>query len=187
MPANIFEPTANGYAGRVRLFGIDEAIVLVAIEPGDGENTPVYRVHVDDEDGPDIGGGWKRVSAPSRAESLADEVAPFGIRTTIVEPGAFRTKPPKDRGRSVFPENLIEDYADATEKMIASVKGFNGHEPGHRKKLASAFVSVVDMEQPPRRWVAGQDAVDGIVAKAHRLIADATAFPELSTTLAHDD
>ena len=40
MPANIFEPTANGYAGRVRLFGIDEAIVLVAIEPGDGENTP---------------------------------------------------------------------------------------------------------------------------------------------------
>ena len=35
MPANIFEPTANGYAGRVRLFGIDEAIALVAIEPGD--------------------------------------------------------------------------------------------------------------------------------------------------------
>ena len=34
MPANIFEPTANGYAGRVRLFGIDEAIALVAIEPG---------------------------------------------------------------------------------------------------------------------------------------------------------
>ena len=51
MPANIFEPTANGYAGRVRLFGIDEAIALVAIEPGDGENTPAYRIHLDDEDG----------------------------------------------------------------------------------------------------------------------------------------
>ena len=61
MPANIFEPTANGYAGRVRLFGIDEAIVLVAIEPGDGENTPAYRIQLDDEDGPDIGGAWKRV------------------------------------------------------------------------------------------------------------------------------
>ncbi len=57
----LFEPTANGYAGRVRLFGIDEAIVLVAIEPGDAENAPDYRIHLDDEDGPDIGGGWKRV------------------------------------------------------------------------------------------------------------------------------
>lgn len=61
MPANIFEPTANGYAGRVRLFGIDEAIVLVAIEPGDGENTPAFRIQLDDEDGPEIGGAWKRV------------------------------------------------------------------------------------------------------------------------------
>jgi len=60
-------------------------------------------------------------------------------------------------------------------------------EPGHRVKLASAFVSVVDMEPPPERWVAGQDAVDGIVAKGRQLIADATAFTELSTTLAHDD
>lgn len=121
------------------------------------------------------------------AESLADEVAPFGITTTIVEPGAFRTKPPKDRARSVFPENVIDDYAEATREKAAAVKGFNGHEPGHRDKLASALVTVVDMDQPPRRWVAGQDAVNGIVAKAHRLIAEATAFPELSTTLSHDD
>lgn len=61
MPAMIFEPTANGYAGRVRLFGIDEAIVLVAIEPSDAENAPDYRIHLDDEDGPNIGGAWKRV------------------------------------------------------------------------------------------------------------------------------
>jgi hypothetical protein len=64
---------------------------------------------------------------------------------------------------------------------------FYGNEPGHRIKLASAFVTVVDMEQPPRRWVAGKDAVEGIVAKGQQLIADATAFPELSTTLGHDD
>jgi NAD(P)-dependent dehydrogenase (short-subunit alcohol dehydrogenase family) len=121
------------------------------------------------------------------AESLAAEVAPFGITTTIVEPRAFRTKPPKDRGRTVFPEIAIEDYAEATEKSAASVKAFNGKEPGHRKKLASAFVAVVNMEQPPKRWVAGDDAVDGIVAKGRQLIADATAFPELSTGLAHDD
>lgn len=120
-------------------------------------------------------------------ESIAPEVAPFGITTTIVEPGAFRTKPPKDRGRTVFPEITIEDYAEATEKSTASVKGFNGHEPGDRRKLASAFVSVVDMKPPPKRWVAGEDAVEGISAKGRQLIADATAFRELSTGLAHDD
>ncbi|MBB3938131.1 SDR family oxidoreductase [Aureimonas phyllosphaerae] len=98
-------------------------------------------------------------------ESIASELEPFGIATTIVEPGAFRTKPLKDRGRTVFPDFAIEDYAEATERHTASVKAFNGHEPGHRQKLASAFVTVVDMEPPPKRWVAGQDAVDGIIAK----------------------
>ena len=93
-------------------------------------------------------------------ESLAPEIEPFGIITTIVEPGAFRTKPGKDRLRTVFPEIAIEDYADATEKRIESVKEYYGHEPGHRKKLASAFLSIVDMKQPPKRWVAGKDAVD---------------------------
>ena len=61
MPANIFEPTANGYAGRVRLFGIDETIALVVIEPGDADNAPAWRVHLNDEDGPEIGRTWKRV------------------------------------------------------------------------------------------------------------------------------
>jgi len=120
-------------------------------------------------------------------ESITPEVAPFGITTTIVEPGAFRTKPPQDRLRTVFPEIAIEDYAEATEKHIASVKAFNGNEPGHRKKLASAFVSIVDRKRPPKRWVAGKDAVEGIAAKGRQLIADATAFPELSTELGHDD
>ncbi|MFA4870425.1 MAG: SDR family oxidoreductase [Pedobacter sp.] len=120
-------------------------------------------------------------------ESLAPEVEPFGITTTLVEPGAFRTKPVKDRGRTVFPEIDIADYAETTEKNTASVKDFNGKEPGHREKLASAFLSVVDSEKPPKRWVAGEDAVEGIIAKGRQLIADAEAFPELSTRLGHDD
>lgn len=120
-------------------------------------------------------------------ESITPEVAPFGITTTIVEPGTFRTKLPKGSDRTVFPAIAIEDYAEATEERIESVRGFYGHEPGHRDKLASAFVSVVDMERPPKRWVAGEDSIEGIVAKGRQLVADATAFPELSTGLGHDD
>ena len=59
MPANIFEPTANGYAGRVRLFGIDEAITLVETEPSDADNAPNWRIHRGDGgEGPEIGAGW---------------------------------------------------------------------------------------------------------------------------------
>lgn len=61
MPVNIFEATDNGYAGTVRLFGVNEFIVLIALDPSDAENAPDYRIHLDEEDGPDVGGGWKRV------------------------------------------------------------------------------------------------------------------------------
>jgi hypothetical protein len=43
------------------------------------------------------------------------------------------------------------------------------------------------MEQPIKRWVAGEDTVEGITAKGHQLIADGTAFLDLSTGLTHDD
>lgn len=121
------------------------------------------------------------------AESLAPELEPFDIRTTIVEPGAFRTKPGKDAERTVFGEIAIEDYEKATQERTAAVKAYYGTEPGHGLKLASAFLSVVDMEHPPKRWVAGKDAVHGIIEKGQQLIADANAMYELSTSLNHDD
>ena len=61
MTTNIFESTPSGYVGRIRLFGINEAIVLVALDPSDTENAPDFRIHLDDEDGAGVGGGWKRV------------------------------------------------------------------------------------------------------------------------------
>ncbi|ALR20637.1 MULTISPECIES: DUF736 domain-containing protein [Sphingobium] len=61
MPTNIFEPSGDGYAGRIRLFGIDETIVLVVLDSTDIENAPDYRIHLDDEGGPEVGAAWKRV------------------------------------------------------------------------------------------------------------------------------
>ncbi|GFM28080.1 DUF736 domain-containing protein [Novosphingobium sp. PY1] len=62
MPVNIFEPTDNGYAGRIRLFAIDEAILLVPAELSDAENTADYCIHLDDLDGPIVGFARKRTS-----------------------------------------------------------------------------------------------------------------------------
>ena len=61
MYAGAFKPTADGYSGRIRMFGINEAIIVVPAEPNDAENAPDYRVHLDEEAGPEIGAGWKRV------------------------------------------------------------------------------------------------------------------------------
>ena len=95
MPNHLFEPTANGYAGRVRLFGIDEAIVLVGIDPGDAENAPAYRIHLDDEDGPEIGGAWKRVG-----ERVGDYIAleiDSPLFLTVFRPALFQAD---DDGRT---------------------------------------------------------------------------------------
>lgn len=61
MQPNVFKPTADGYSGRIRLFGIDEQIVLVPAEPSEAENAPDYRIRLDDENGPEAGAGWKHV------------------------------------------------------------------------------------------------------------------------------
>src|SRR3546814_3063653 len=52
---------SDGYSGRIRMVGIDEAVIIVPAEPNDAENAPNYRVHLDEEAGPEIGAGWKRV------------------------------------------------------------------------------------------------------------------------------
>ena len=86
MPTNIFESTANGFAGRARHFGIDEQIVLVAIDPGDAENAPDYRVHIGDDDGPEAGAGWKRTGERAGefiAVLIDDPALPQPIRANL--------------------------------------------------------------------------------------------------------
>src|SRR3546814_3875421 len=70
MYAGAFKLTPDGYSGRIRMFGIDEAVIIVPAEPNDAENAPNYRVHIDEEAGPEIGAGWKRV-----AEKAGDYVS----------------------------------------------------------------------------------------------------------------
>ena len=55
-----FTRTKNGYTGRIRTLSLDIEIVLVPAEHTDAENAPDYRVHHSNDDGPEIGAGWKR-------------------------------------------------------------------------------------------------------------------------------
>ena len=118
-------------------------------------------------------------------ESLTPEVAPFGIRTMLVEPGFFRTEllTPESTQYAV---SSIQDYAERTEQTVAGWKSMNGLQSGDPAKLASALVQLASQDQPPLRFAAGADAIKTVEQKAKDLLAQAGAYRELSSNLAYD-
>jgi NAD(P)-dependent dehydrogenase (short-subunit alcohol dehydrogenase family) len=119
-------------------------------------------------------------------ESLTPEVAPFGIRTMLVEPGYFRTELLTEESTK-YPEPSIDDYAEKTRETVAAWKQMSGLQPGDPAKLAKALIHIVGQAEPPLRWPAGADAVDAVKQKARLLLAQADAHRELSSSLGHDD
>ncbi|MFF1883535.1 SDR family NAD(P)-dependent oxidoreductase [Pseudarthrobacter sp. NPDC058196] len=120
------------------------------------------------------------------AESLAPEVAPFGIRSTIVEPGFFRTElltPESTR----YADSTIEDYADRTEQTVTTWKSMDGRQGGDPAKLADALIKLAALDEPPLRFAAGADAVGTFEDRAKLLQEQAGAHRELSSNLAFSD
>src|SRR4051794_30430789 len=118
-------------------------------------------------------------------ESLAPEVAPFGVRTMVVEPGFFRTDLLTPESTS-YARPSIEDYAERTRQTVAAWNGMNGQQGGDPAKLAAALIGLATSDEPPGRWVAGADAVAGVEQKANDLLAQVEAHRELSSSLSHD-
>jgi NAD(P)-dependent dehydrogenase (short-subunit alcohol dehydrogenase family) len=118
-------------------------------------------------------------------ESLTPEVAPFGIRTMLVEPGFFRTELLTE-GSTKYPEASIEDYAENTRATVAAWKAMSGLQPGDPAKLAEALVQLAGGAEPPLRWPAGADAVEAVEQKARSLLAQASAHREVSASLGYD-
>jgi NAD(P)-dependent dehydrogenase (short-subunit alcohol dehydrogenase family) len=119
-------------------------------------------------------------------ESLAPEVAPFGIRTMLVEPGFFRTELLTPDSTS-YAELSIDDYAERTSQTVAAWNAMNGTQPGDPVKLAHALLVITDQDEPPVRFVAGADAIESVAAKANDLLAQVGASRELGGDLALDD
>ena len=119
-------------------------------------------------------------------ESLTPEVAPFGICTMLVEPGFFRTELLTPESTN-YAEPSIEDYAERTEQTVAVWNSMNGQQGGDPAKLASALVQLAGQDEPPLRFAAGADAITTVEQKAKELLAQADAYRELSSNLAHDD
>jgi len=135
-----------------------------------------------------VGGEFTAAHAASKfalegwMESLRFDVAPYGITTTVVEPGFFRTELLTEDS-STWPELSVEDYTERTAQTITAWRGMNGQQGGDPAKLGRALVEVVSLDEPPLRWVAGADAVSSVEQKAHDLLAQADAHRALSSSL----
>ncbi|WP_327430425.1 SDR family oxidoreductase [Streptomyces sp. NBC_01236] len=119
-------------------------------------------------------------------ESLRYDIEPYGIRTTVVEPGFFRTELLVDAS-TTWPEPTIDDYAERTTATVAAWKSMSGRQSGDPVKLAKALLTIAGQAEPPLRFVAGADAIEGVEAKARELLAQAQASRKLGGDLAYDD
>jgi NAD(P)-dependent dehydrogenase (short-subunit alcohol dehydrogenase family) len=119
-------------------------------------------------------------------ESLTPEIAPFGIRTMLVEPGFFRTELLTPESTN-YAEPSIDDYAERTEQTVAVWNSMNGQQGGDPAKLANALIQLAGQDEPPLRFTAGADAIATVEQKAKDLLAQADAYRDLSTSLAIEE
>ena len=116
------------------------------------------------------------------AERAPYPLSPRALRTC----GFFRTELLVQGASTLWPDISIDDYAD-TASTIERWKSMNGKQSGDPAKLAASLVKVVELNQPPARWVAGADAVQAVKQKGQKLIDQAQAYLELSTGLEPTD
>ncbi|MCP3764122.1 SDR family NAD(P)-dependent oxidoreductase [Domibacillus sp. A3M-37] len=119
-------------------------------------------------------------------ESLHHDVAPFGIKTTIVEPGFFRTKFLEPES-TFLAEPSINDYAERNAQYQAFWEEKNGKQEGDPVKLAKALINIASQEEPPLRWIAGADAIAGAEQKVVELQNQINAYRDLSISLSYED
>lgn len=118
-------------------------------------------------------------------ESLTPEIAPFGLRTMLVEPGFFRTEL-LSADSTTYAAPTLDDYAERTRTTVSAWRGMDGLQGGDPAKLASALVQLAALASPPARFAAGADALQTFEAKAGLLLAQAQAHRALSASLGHD-
>jgi NAD(P)-dependent dehydrogenase (short-subunit alcohol dehydrogenase family) len=130
--------------------------------------------------------GFKHCGAYSAAKfaveglsaSVAHEVEPFGIKIVVVEPGFFRTDL-LDAHNAKYASRSIEDYAPEG-KAEDMWSGYDGKQQGDPAKLGDVLVKIAGIDNPPRQFVAGSDALTVARPALEARLEELRAFEDLS-------
>lgn len=95
------------------------------------------------------------------SEALAEEVAPYNINVTIVEPGFFRTDF-LEPNSAVYGDVFVDAYNEVNRTYKDAFDGLSKKQPGDPSKLANALLTLVNVDMPPIRFAAGSDALESI-------------------------
>ncbi|MEU4554348.1 NADP-dependent 3-hydroxy acid dehydrogenase YdfG [Micromonospora violae] len=117
------------------------------------------------------------------SEVLANEVAPLGIKVTIVEPGGIRTG--WAAGAATASGQLSEGYEQTVGAWLERFAAYAGNEPGDPARMAKAIVDILDVPEPPRRLLLGSDALEIALNSGEERNTEARTWAEVSRSTDH--
>lgn len=119
------------------------------------------------------------------SEALAAEVAPLGIKVTIIEPGSFRTE--FAGGSLAQTKTVIDDYAESAAVFRAAVIAKHGVQPNDPRKLGEVLWTLSNMEDPPMRLPVGEDCLLDVLKKIDEARGAAEKWRKLSSSTYFDE
>ncbi len=125
--------------------------------------------------------GATKFAVEGISEALAGEVAPLGIKVTVVEPGFFRTDF-LDESSLARTAQHIDDYRESVGKTRSHAEDVNHGQRGDPRKLASAFIALANAKNPPLRLPLGSDTVERIEAKNAFVARELGEWREVATS-----
>ncbi|GAA4502084.1 SDR family NAD(P)-dependent oxidoreductase [Actinoallomurus oryzae] len=117
------------------------------------------------------------------SEVLAKEVAPFGIKVTVAEPGGMRTN---WAGSSMGTPPISDSYKPVIEPVVERFAQANGDQPGDPAKIAQVILDITEVPDPPVRLLLGSDAVAVAKAAADGLAASDAEWREVSESVGYE-
>jgi NAD(P)-dependent dehydrogenase (short-subunit alcohol dehydrogenase family) len=123
--------------------------------------------------------GASKFAVEGLSLAVAEEVDRFGIKVTLVEPGFFRTEL-LDTANAKWPSQRIDDYAAAEVAAQAMWSPYAGKQPGDPDKLGQVLAKLVGLDNPPRVFVAGGDAIAAVAPAVEARMKAVHAFEALS-------
>ncbi|KQU45886.1 oxidoreductase [Rhodococcus sp. Leaf278] len=118
------------------------------------------------------------------SSGLAQEVAPLGIKVTVLEPGGMRTD---WAGSSMTIPPVSEPYEATVGAMAKAVRDSGGTEPSDPKKVAELIRTVLDLESPPTRLLVGEDAIDYVGAAEKAQAESDLKWQDLTRSVTFDN